>query len=149
MIRQFQVRDANACCSLVCACISRDSLMPASLRAKLCSAESPEAMVERAGLFYLAVYEFNDSILGIGGLELNEVRLLYVAPEHRRKGIGKAMLEHLESMVPAAPFADIFVYSAPSAVGFYRSQGFTDRGEFVFDYGGEPLTTIFMTKPTR
>ncbi len=149
MIRQFEPGDAAACCALVRGCVARDPSISASLKEKLSQAESPEGMVERAGLFYLAVYDFNGSILGVGGVELNEIRLLYVAPEHRGEGIGKALLDHLASMVPSTPFADIFVYSTPSAVGFYRAHGFRENGEFVFDFGGEPLTTVFMTRPTR
>ncbi len=149
MIRQFRPGDAAACCALIRDCVACDPSISDSLKEKLCRAESPEGMVERAGLIYLAVYDSNGSILGIGGLELNEVRLLYVAPEHRGEGIGKALLDHLASMVPPTPFADIFVYSTPSAVGFYRTLGFRENGEFVFDFGGEPLTTVFMTRPTK
>jgi GNAT superfamily N-acetyltransferase len=84
----------------------------------------------------------------VGGLDLNELRLLYVRPSHQGKGIGSALLSHLESMVPAALFADIFVYSTLASVDFYRARGFSIRGEYAFEVGPDQLTTVFMTKPT-
>lgn len=149
MIRQFRAEDARACCDLIHACIEQDPQLTTTLRERIRRAESPETMIERANLFYVAVYESAGSVVGVGGLELNEVRLLCVSPEHQGQGIGRTLLEHLESMVPPAPFADIFVYSTFAAADFYRLHGFTARGESVVDLGGEQLTTVFMTKATK
>jgi hypothetical protein len=49
-------------------------------------------------------------------------------------------------MIPSALFTDVFVYSTFSAVDFYRAHGFKPGGEFAFDFGGELLMTVFMTK---
>ncbi len=149
MIRQFRVEDAQFCSDLIQACILHDPQASANLREKLLRAESPDAMVVRARSFYIAVYEGDKGILGVGGLDLNEVRLRYVSPNHQGKGIGSELLAYLESMVPPSLFADVFVYSTFSAVDFYRSHGFTPGGEFVFDFEGEQLTTVFMTKSLR
>ena len=106
-------------------------------------------MEERARLFYVAVYESENRVLGVAGLDMNEIRLLYVSPDQQRRGIGRALLEHLRPMVPGILFPDIFVYAATQAVGFYKACGFAEKGPFCFDIDGEPLTTIFMTSPTR
>ncbi len=105
-------------------------------------------MAERAGLYYVAVFDSGNSVLGVGGLDMNEIRLLYVLPEHQGRGVGRALLAHLESMVPPTLFSDIFVYSTFAAVDFYRARGFVACGEHVFDLGGEGLATVFMTKAT-
>ena len=149
MIRQFQAEDAQYCSELIQACIDRDPQVSAALREKLVRAESPQTMISRARLFYLAVHDSKEGILGVGGLDLNEVRLLYVSPDHQGKGIGSALLAHLESMVPPSLFADVFVYSTFAAVNFYRSHGFAPDGEFAFDFEGEQLITVFMTKSIR
>ncbi len=111
--------------------------------------ETPHAMEERARLFYVAAYESENRVLGVAGLDMNEIRLLYVSPDQQRRGIGRALLDHLRPMVPGILFPDIFVYAATQAVGFYKACGFTEKGPFCFDIDGEPLTTIFMTSPTR
>lgn len=104
-------------------------------------------MEERARLFYVAVFEAENRILGIAGLDMNEIRLLCVSPEHRRQGIGKALLQHLRAMVPGMLFSDLFVYSSLEGRDFYRSCGFEEKGLVSFDVAGEKLPTIFMTLP--
>jgi ribosomal protein S18 acetylase RimI-like enzyme len=106
-------------------------------------------MEERARLFYLAVYESESRITGLVGLDLNEIRLLYVSPEHQRSGIGRALLRHIATMAPRDLFKDLFVYSSIAAVDFYKSQGFIEKGPVSFDMGGEIMRTIFMTCPSR
>ena len=147
MIRQFRPEDAQQCNDIVLSCIRTDRFLSENLRAILLRTETPDRMVERARLFYIAVSEDQSAIRGLGGLELNEIRLLYVAPEHQRSRIGSEMLLHLQSLVPAALFPDIFVYAAPGAVGFYRAHGFQARGDYLIRIGEESLPTVFMTKP--
>ena len=148
MIRQFRQQDAASCSRLIHASLEKDSSYSFALREKMRRLETPQAMTERARLFYVAVYESEDEILGVAGLDMNEIRLLFVSPEHRRLGIGRALLEHIKAMVPAFLFSDIFVYSSLQAAEFYRTCGFAESGPFPFDVGGEQLQTIFMTCPT-
>ncbi len=116
------------------------------MQQKLLVSETPTLMRERAHLFYLAVHESAGKITGLGGLDLNEIRLLFVSPDHRRAGNGRALIEHFETLIPPDFFKDMFVYAAPGAVGFYRRLGFEPRGESRFDIGGLPLVTIFMSR---
>ncbi len=149
MIRQFKPEDAEKCCALVRACIEYDIELPAALGGELLAAESPESMRQRGNLFYIAVCELEGVVAGLGGLDMNEIRLLYVSPAHQRLGVGSTILEHLESMVPPAFFKEVFVYAAKSAAGFYRSRGYVSRGEHDFDLGDKKLPTIFMVKPLK
>jgi GNAT superfamily N-acetyltransferase len=145
MIRQFRREDAQFCCRLVHSCLQQDTSLSAALREKILNGETPLAMEERSRLFYLAVYEAEGQILGIAGLDMNEIRLLFVAPGHQRRGIGRALLEHISAMVPAYLFQDIFVYSAIPAVSFYSAHGFIEKGQVSFELGGESMPAVFMT----
>jgi N-acetylglutamate synthase-like GNAT family acetyltransferase len=149
MIRQFKVEDAPACCDLIRACIQEDISIPERLRARILAIETPQSMIQRASLYYLAVYEWESLILGLAGLDLNEVRLLFVSPARRRAGIGRALIEHLQAMIPGTFFTDMFVYASTRSVEFYRSCGFVDRGTVELDTGEEKLPTVFMTLPIR
>ncbi len=145
-IRQFQSEDAVACTRIVHACLELDPLMPQEMKDALLRTESPEIMCERAMSFYVAVYPLGGAVAALGGIELNEIRLLFVAPEYQHRGIGGSLLKHLESWAPPDLFSDIFVYSAPGAVGFYRSHGYRPGGEQRFVFGNCSVPTIFMTK---
>jgi N-acetylglutamate synthase-like GNAT family acetyltransferase len=147
MIRQFQPEDSTACCSLIQECLANDSSLSSGLREILRNSETPQSMEERARLFFTAVFESEGRILGIVGLELNEIRLLCVSPEHRRRGIGRTLVEYIKSLVPDLLFSDIFVYSSIQGSEFYSACGFKEKGRVIFDIGGEQLRTVFMTFP--
>ena len=146
MIRQFKPGDEESCSELSRACIRHDMEIPSALRLALLEAESPRSMLERGGLFYMAVWETEGKVVALGGLDMNEIRLLVVSPAYQRRGIGRAVLEHLEAMVPPALFKNVFVYSALSAAGFYRARGYSPQGEHYFDLGDYRIPTIYMTK---
>ncbi len=145
-IRQFQSDDAAASAEVLQACIKLDLTVPPAAREELVLIESPAAMIEHSRLYYLAVCALNGKIVGVAGLDLNEIRLLFVHPGHQRLGIGTRLLRHLEGFVPGALFYDVFVYSAPGAVGFYRLHGYEPKGEHGFTIAGQTVPTVFMTK---
>jgi N-acetylglutamate synthase-like GNAT family acetyltransferase len=145
MIRQFRDTDDAACSQLICDCLQNDPSLSPLLREKMRKHETPETMLLRARLFYMAVYESENGILGIVGLDMNEIRLLFVSPESQRQGIGRMLLDHIEPMVPHALFPDIFVYSSLQSVGFYKAYGFIEKGSFSFDFDGMPIPTVFLT----
>lgn len=146
MIRQFRAGDETGCYALVSACIESDHSIKPELRTALLRAESPGAMQNRASLYYLAVDAREEEIRALGGIELNEIRLLLVAPRHRGQGIASALLEHLESLAPAMLFRDVFVYSTPSAESFYRARGYVSGGKHEFALAGMTIPTVFMSK---
>lgn len=146
IIRQFIAEDACASAEVVRACIKLDLTIPPAAREELIFIESPAVMIERSRLYYLAVCELDGNVAGISGLDMNEIRLLFVDPGHQRLGIGSRLLQHLEAFVPPALFHDIFVYSAPDAVGFYHRHGYQTGGEQGFIVAGQTVPTVFMSK---
>jgi len=145
-IRPIRPEDAAPCCQIVRECLERDRSISGELRRELLARESPESILERARLFYVEVFEQTEGIVGMGGIDLNEIRILCVAPSCQGRGIGRKLLQHLEGMVPPALFKEIFVYASPEAAGFYRSGGYQARGEHVFPVAGHGMNTIFMVK---
>jgi GNAT superfamily N-acetyltransferase len=149
MIRQFHPDDAAPCVEVVHACIRFDPWLSRELRELLIAAESAATLRERAKLHYVAVEESEGRIGGVGGIDLNEIRLLFVDPGRQGTGIGGALLGHLEALAPPALFPDVFVYATPSAEGFYRSRGYAARGRHGFDVRGTTIPTVFMVKDLR
>jgi GNAT superfamily N-acetyltransferase len=68
-------------------------------------------------------------------------------PAHQRSGIGSRLLQHLEELVPAGMFRDIFVYAAPEATAFYRARGYRPGGAHTIASGTFIIQTVYMTKP--
>lgn len=149
MIRQFRTEDATACCMLIRSCLREDSALSTAIREKLLQAETPGSISERARLFYVIVCELEGAILGVAGVDMNEVRLLCVLPGYQQRGIGRALYEHIEAIVSPDFFSDIFVYSSLQATGFYRACGFREKGPVIFDLGDGILHTVFMTRSLR
>jgi N-acetylglutamate synthase-like GNAT family acetyltransferase len=145
MIRQFQSHDAPSCCRLIHACLENDSSITPTLRQKFRTMETPQSMVQRARLFYVAIFEEENQIVGIAGLDMNEIRILCVLPGRQKAGIGRALLDHIKAMTPGILFSDLFVYASLQSTRFYKACGFTEKGPFIFDIDGETLPTVFMT----
>lgn len=138
--------DAAACSALVRACIECDPALPAALRDALAHSERPEAMQERARLYYIAVCEMEGRPAGVGAIDWNEIRMLCVAPDLQRRGLGSLVLRHLEAMVPPELFREIFVYASPSASEFYARHGYENCGRHTFEIGRYAIETVFMVK---
>jgi N-acetylglutamate synthase-like GNAT family acetyltransferase len=147
MIRQFRPQDASSCCQLIHACLESDTSLTPTLREKILCMETPQSMIERARLFYVVIFEEGNRVVGVAGLDMNEIRLLCVLPDRQRAGIGRAFIDHIKAMAPGVLFSDIFVYSSLQSAGFYKACGFTEKGPYKFDLGGETLPTVFMTYP--
>ena len=144
--RQFRPQDARSCCDILRENAGIDAGVPPELRRAMLAAEAPGLMLERAALHYIAVCETDLGVVGVGGLDLNEIRFLAVSPSCQRLGFGRLILEHLEAMVPPALFTDIFVYASPEAEGFYRACGYSASGGQTLEAHGHLVPTIFMTR---
>lgn len=144
--RQFRPEDAPSCCEILRANAEVDASLPPELRKALLTSEVPALMLERAALYYVAVCESEIGVVGAGGLDLNEIRFLAIAPPWQGLGHGRLILEHLEGMVPPALFKDVFVYASPGAEGFYRACGYAARGSQAIEVHGHLVSTIFMTR---
>jgi GNAT superfamily N-acetyltransferase len=144
--RQFRPEDARICCEILRANAGLDASCPPGLRKAMLAGEVPDLMLERASLYYVAVCESELGVVGVGGLDLNEIRFLAVSPACQRLGIGRLILEHLEALVPPVLFKDIFVYASPEAEGFYRACGYHAGGGETLEVHGHLVPTIFMTR---
>jgi ribosomal protein S18 acetylase RimI-like enzyme len=66
---------------------------------------------------------------GFGGVDLQateQIKYLYILPEHQRGGAGTEVLRELEKAVWAAGIEEVRLHSSPRAVGFYVRQGYKE-----------------------
>jgi GNAT superfamily N-acetyltransferase len=79
-------------------------------------------------------------------LEDTELVGLYVSPGSRGKGIGKALLEHLEGFAAMQGIAALHLTSTPAAVDFYLHNGWRAQHKVVLTILGIDFEETFMHK---
>lgn len=77
----------------------------------------------------------------VGGVGGDAILLLYVAPEHRCRGVGRALLGALERVLKERGAAQGRLTSTRTAHRFYRAAGWRDAGAPVTVFGmtGHPM----------
>lgn len=71
--------------------------------------------------------EAEGCIIGFGGIDVNateQLKWLYLLPQHQGVSIGSQLLRQLESIGWEAGLNSIRLHSAPGAVEFYRRHGY-------------------------
>jgi len=75
----------------------------------------------------LVVAQAEGRIIGFGGIDVHaaeQVKWLYLLPQHQGAGFGSEILQRLESIGWEAGLDSLRVHSAPAAVNFYRRDGY-------------------------
>lgn len=86
-----------------------------------------------------------DSPLGFIGLNENHVEVLFIEPDLRGKGIGRALLDHARSSRQQMS-VDVNEQN-PEAVGFYLHYGFVQTGRSPLDGEGRPFPLLHLSLP--
>jgi len=88
----------------------------------------------------------DDSPLGFIGLSGNHVEMLFIEPDLRGKGIGRALLDHARSLHTQIS-VDVNEQN-PEAVGFYLHYGFVQTGRSPLDGEGRPFPLLHLSLPS-
>lgn len=106
------------------------------VKAMTCGGETMFVATSRAG-----------GVVGFAALADDEVRAVYVHPDHARNGVGRLLLRALESLAQDRGLAELRLTSSLNAVAFYRSQGYEEVGRTTFELrGGIGLRCAAMSK---
>jgi GNAT superfamily N-acetyltransferase len=83
-----------------------------------------DRLIQQGGL---VVAKVEGRIVGFGGIDVHaaeQVKWLYLLPQHQGAGLGSEILRRMETIGWTAGLFTLRVHSAPPAVEFYRSQGY-------------------------
>ena len=95
------------------------------------------------------VYELGGKIVGVSGLTVENkktgiVRWVYVLPEYQRKGIGTALLRHIESIAKRCGLRMLKLRTSEKAywaISFYRKLGYKVSGKIRVPWGHDVVFT--------
>ena len=94
----------------------------------------------------LLVTDYDDSLIGFMGIQSGKIEMLFLHPDHFRKGIGRILIQKAFDEYDVQ-YVDVNEQN-PSAVKFYEETGFrTFRRDAVDDYGN-PFPIIRMKRDT-
>ncbi len=88
----------------------------------------------------------NGKLIGTIALKKDEVLGFYVNHQIRNKGIGTALLTHLETEAIGRGIRRLRLTSTPSAEDFYRRKGFRPLKEIVVTIDGVDFPELEMDK---
>ncbi|AUA33089.1 acetyltransferase [Pseudomonas sp. SGAir0191] len=110
-----------------------------------------EALLVQVRDVYLPAVELwiaeepKDGPLGFIGLNESHVEMLFIEPDRRGEGIGRALLDHARSS-RGQMSVDVNEQN-PEAVGFYLHYGFIQTGRSPLDGEGRPFPLLHLSLP--
>lgn len=88
----------------------------------------------------------DNQILGYGAFCGQEIRALFVLPNSRRQGVGRAILKHLMANITGAICLNAVASNYP-ARKLYAQFGFNIAETFAADYNGQAVVVNKMLRP--
>ena len=85
--------------------------------------------------------------MGFIGIAENHVEMLFIEPDLRGKGIGRALLDHARRSRNRIS-VDVNEQN-PEAVGFYLHYGFVQTGRSQLDGEGRPFPLLHLKLPAN
>ena len=89
----------------------------------------------------MVVAEVDSRMAGFGGIDsdsVEQLKWLYVMPEHQGAGVGSEILKQLEEIGWSRGLSAIRLHAAPGAFLFYRRHGYreVEREDLAHDHEG-------------
>lgn len=129
--------------------LARDAYAPAQIEA-WAALRQPANFAAAIGKREFYVAEDAGAIVGYGQLNLatGELEAVYVAPEFAGRGLGRQLMDLLETKARAAGVKSLRLRASLNAVGFYQRLGWRiERRESHQLPGGVEFEIAHMTKP--
>lgn len=108
-----------------------------------------EQWIERGEELIVVAADSGETVIGFGSIvpSNSELRAVYVAAEHGRKGVGRAILSQLETLAQEVGLSELRMDASMNAVAFYEASGFASlgRGEHSMPSGNR-MSCMHMSK---
>ena len=94
---------------------------------------------------YIYMVEIEGACVAYGAITDDELRALFVLPEHRGRGVASALLQHILGNLSNEVFLQV-VKSNVAAKALYSGHGFAVTDEYLGAYNG---VSVWVNKMTR
>ncbi|MEA5602639.1 GNAT family N-acetyltransferase [Nostoc sp. UHCC 0252] len=106
-----------------------------------------DVWIKSLGSKFTYVAEEQGKIIGFGELEANgHIDRFYCHKDFQRKGVGKKILEQLESKAKTLGIEKLFTEASITAKPFFERQNFTVLKQQEVERKGQKLTNFIMEK---
>jgi len=95
---------------------------------------------------YFIVALVDDKVVGTGSLDGDEVKAVFVDPDHQRRGIGRALMEELERYGKSKGLQQVRLYATITAFEFYKRLHYRLVEELTGEFKGDKITAYSMYK---
>jgi len=72
-------------------------------------------------------------IIGTGAISDGCIRTVFINPDFHGKGVGRALMRHLEKVAVDQGLSRVFLHASKNAVNFYEKIGYSYVNEFLWD----------------
>ncbi|MBT3721381.1 GNAT family N-acetyltransferase [archaeon] len=147
-VRKFRKEDTSKVCYFVRRNMKEilPDFYPKDVVEFLYKHETPKKFLKRGKNRIYIVVTKKKRILGIAGLEENDVKSFFVNPSYHKKGIGNLLISEIEKIAKLRKLKTLTVHSSFNAEGFYAKCGFKKIRKFANKVGPIILEGIFMEK---
>lgn len=149
-IRAFGPADAGVVSALVQRCLrevnSRD--YPETIIDKMCAHFTPDrfnALAENRDVYVAD----RDGVVGTVSREGNKVFTMFVDPDAAGMGVGRVLMEHIESLAVSEGHDHMETGASITGHGFYLRLGYTDIRESETDFGFNWIMHKPLSRPRR
>jgi GNAT superfamily N-acetyltransferase len=143
-VRAFEIADATSVSSLISTTLRISNVRdyPGDFLSKLEASFTPPSLRELAKerVIFVAVEE--NAIVGTASLGRDQVHAVFVHPARQGRGIGRRLMEAVESEALARGERGLTLYASVTAVPFYEANGWRTVREH---HDGDALLVV-MTK---
>ncbi len=145
-VRPYKSSDAQRCCDVINGAIEAMDGLNHQARAHVRASNTPEGLGPDLERWTTLVVIFDDDIVGLGALDQDELKRIYVDPASQHAGAATELMSSLEEIAQARRLRKIRLDASPSSVGFYESLGYVAVREDGLDIGEASFRFTQMTK---
>jgi len=148
IIRPFIDNDANDISEIIIECLKNLSNQFYDDEAinTLCSLYTPKHILYYSKLDNIFTALSNSMIVGTISLYGDMIRNLFVKRDFQKKGIGKLLMDFIDTLAKEKNISTLYVNSNLSAYNFYQSLGFSFKKVKIEKIGNSFIKTVFMEK---